>query len=343
MKAIAYYTNQAISAEDALVDIELPTPQPTEHDVLVEVKAIAVNPVDTKVRRNSAPPDGQPKVLGWDATGVVVAVGSQVTLLKVGDEVWYAGDISRAGCNSQFQLVDERIVGLKPKTLDFASAAALPLTALTAYELLFDRLTIPKRSQHNNNNEKPALLVIGAAGGVGSILVQLAAQLTDLRVIGTASRTESMAWLKQLGAHDVINHQHAISQQLAELNCAEVDYVISLTNTHQHFDEIVKSIKPQGKFALIDDPELFDFRQLKRKSVSLHWELMFTRSLFKTADMIKQHHILTEVAHLVEQGLIQSTVNNHLGIINAHNLKKAHAMLESGTSIGKIVLEGFEN
>ncbi|HEY3300102.1 MAG TPA: zinc-binding alcohol dehydrogenase family protein [Methylophilaceae bacterium] len=342
MKAVAYYTSQAITAEDALVDIELPTPQPLEHDLLIEIKAIAVNPVDTKVRRNSAPPTGNAKVLGWDATGVVVAVGSQVSLFKVGDEVWYAGDISRAGCNSQLQLVDERIVGLKPKSLDFATAAALPLTALTAYELLFDRLAIPPKAQSGAGLEQASLLVIGAAGGVGSILVQLAAQLTDLRVIGTASRAESIAWLKKLGAHDVINHHQPISQQLAALGCPEVDYIISLTNTDQHFDEIVKAIKPQGKFALIDDPELFDFRQLKRKSVSLHWELMFTRSLFKTADMIKQHETLNEIAHLVDKGLIQSTVNHHFGAINAHHLKQAHAMLESGTSIGKIVLEGFE-
>lgn len=342
MKAVAYYISQAITAKDALVDIELPTPQPMDHDLLVEVKAIAVNPVDTKVRRNSTPPTGSAKVLGWDATGVIVAVGSQVSLFKVGDEVWYAGDISRAGCNSQFQLVDECIVSLKPKSIDFATAAALPLTALTAYELLFDRLTIPKKTRTEAGHEKASLLVIGAAGGVGSILVQLAAQLTDLNLIGTASRDESIAWLKKLGAHHVINHHQPISQQLTALGCAEVDYIISLTNTDQHFDEIVKSIKPQGKFALIDDPELFDFRQLKRKSVSLHWELMFTRSLFKTADRIKQHHILNEIAQLVDQGLIQSTVKNHLGAINAHHLKQAHAMLESGTSIGKIVLEGFE-
>lgn len=342
MKAVAYYTSQAISAEDALVDITLPTPQPMEHDLLVEVKAIAVNPVDTKVRRNSAPPEGSAKVLGWDATGVVAAIGSQVSLFKVGDEVWYAGDISRAGCNSQLQLVDERIVGLKPKSLDFATAAALPLTALTAYELLFDRLSIPKKTELAAGNAKPTLLIIGAAGGVGSILVQLAVQLTDLHVIATASRAESVAWLKQLGAHDVINHQQSISQQLAELGSAEVDYIISLTNTDQHFDEIVNCIKPQGKFALIDDPELFDFRRLKRKSVSLHWELMFARPLFKTADMIRQHEILNEVAQLVDKGVIQSTAKNHLGVINAKNLKQAHALLESGTSIGKIVLEGFE-
>lgn len=342
MKAVAYYTSQAISAEDALVDITLPTPQLMERDLLVDIKAIAVNPVDTKVRRNSAPPDGSAKVLGWDATGVVVATGSQVSLFKIGDEVWYAGDLSRAGCNSQLQLVDERIVGLKPKSLDFATAAALPLTALTAYELLFDRLTIPKQTQLKTGNEKPTLLIIGAAGGVGSILVQLAAQLTDLRVIGTASRAESIAWLKQLGAHDVINHQQSISEQLTALGSTEVDYVISLTNTDQHFDAIVNSIKPQGKFALIDDPELFDFRRLKRKSVSLHWELMFTRALFKTADMIRQHEILDEIAQLVDQGVLQSTAKNHLGKINADNLKKAHAILESGTSIGKIVLEGFE-
>jgi zinc-binding alcohol dehydrogenase family protein len=342
MKAVAYFTNQSITAEDSLVDIDLPTPQPMDHDLLVEIKAIAVNPVDTKVRRNSTPPSGSAKVLGWDAAGVVVAVGSQASLFKVGDEVWYAGDLSRPGCNSQFQLVDERIVGLKPKNLDFTSAAALPLTALTAYELLFDRLNIPKKTQLGAEVEKPTLLVIGAAGGVGSILVQLAAKLTDLSVIGTASRAESIAWLKKLGAHDVINHHQPMPHQLATLGCAEVDYIISLTNTDQHFEQIVKCIKPQGKFALIDDPELFDFRQLKRKSVSLHWELMFTRALFKTDDMIRQHYILNEVAHLVDQGVIQSTVNHRLGAINALNLRQAHSMLESGTSIGKIVLEGFE-
>ncbi len=349
MKAVAYYASQAISAYDALMDIEIATPHPAEHDVLVEVKAIAVNPVDTKVRRNSPPAQGQARILGWDATGVVAAVGSQVSQFKVGDEVWYAGDLTRPGCNSQYQLVDEAIVGFKPKSLDFATAAALPLTALTAYELLFDRLQIQQNAQANGLQKQAlkdgdaSLLVIGAAGGVGSILVQLARQFTSLRVIATASRPESQAWLKHLGVHEVINHQQSISQQLAALGQPEVDYVIGLTHTDSHFAEIVQSIKPQGKFALIDDPELFDFRLLKRKSVSLHWELMFTRALFKTADMGKQQQILNKVAQWVDQGLLQSTVQQHLGLINAHNLKQAHALLESGASIGKIVLEGFDS
>lgn len=336
MKAVAYYKSLATTEPDALIDIDLPMPQPAEHDLLVEIKAISVNPVDTKVRKGTTPPAGEAKVLGWDATGIVKSVGSKVTLFKTGDRVWYAGSIARQGCNSEYQLVNERIVGSMPQRLSFAEAAALPLTAVTAWELLFDRLEISRSASANQS-----LLVIGAAGGVGSILVQLAKSRTKLKVIATASRPESVAWLYKLGVDVVVNHTQSISSQLAELGIADVDFIVSLNQTHQHFAEIVKIIKPQGKFALIDDPELFDFRLLKRKSVSLHWESMFTRSLFNTADQIRQHQILNELASLVDQGTIQTTVNHQFGKINAHHLKQAHALLESGKAIGKIVLEGF--
>jgi zinc-binding alcohol dehydrogenase family protein len=335
MKAVGYYQSRAITEQDALVDLELPMPVAQGHDLLVEVKAVSMNPVDTKVRKGSAPEAGAAKVLGWDATGVVQAVGGQVTLFKVGDRVWYAGALNRAGSNSELQLVDERIVGHMPTRLSFAEAAALPLTSVTAWELLFDRLEVQRA------NVGATLLVIGASGGVGSILVQLAKQLTTLNIIATASRPESTQWLNAIGAHHVINHHQSMQAQLAAIGIGEVDYVISLNKTDAHFDQIVEVIKPQGKFALIDDPELIDVRKLKRKSVSLHWELMFTRALFNTPDMIKQHEMLNQVAQYVDQGMIKTTVNHHLGVINANNLKQAHAMLESHQVIGKIVLEGF--
>jgi zinc-binding alcohol dehydrogenase family protein len=335
MKAVGYYQCHAVSEQDALLDIELPIPTAEGHDLLIEVKAISVNPVDTKVRKASAPEAGAAKVLGWDAAGVVQAVGSDVTLFNVGDRVWYAGSLVRAGSNSEFQLVDERIVGHMPTSLSFAEAAALPLTSVTAWELLFDRLEVQRA------NAGASLLVIGASGGVGSILVQLAKQLTTLDIIATASRPESKEWLNTIGAHHVINHHQPMQAQLTAIGIDEVDYVISLNKTDEHFDQIVAVIKPQGKFALIDDPELIDVRKLKRKSVSLHWELMFTRALFNTPDLIKQHEMLNQIAQYVDQGLIKTTVNHHLGTINANNLKQAHVMLESHQVIGKIVLEGF--
>ncbi|WP_047535503.1 zinc-binding alcohol dehydrogenase family protein [Methylotenera sp. N17] len=335
MKAVGYYQNRAITQADALVDLELPMPHAEGHDVLVEVKAISVNPVDTKVRKGMAPEIGAAKILGWDATGVVASVGSEVIQFKAGDRVWYAGSLARAGSNSEYQLVDERIVGHMPKSQSFAEAAALPLTSLTAWELLFDRLEVQRA-------QRPAsLLVIGASGGVGSVLVQLAKQLTSLTIIATASRPESTAWLQSIGAHHVINHHQNMQSQLAALDITAVDYVISLNKTDQHFAQIVEIIQPQGKFALIDDPELFDVRKLKRKSVSLHWELMFTRALFNTHDLIRQQEILNQVAQYVDQGLIKTTLNQHLGRINAAHLKQAHALLESQQVIGKIVLEDF--
>ncbi|WP_153129985.1 zinc-binding alcohol dehydrogenase family protein [Dechloromonas hortensis] len=337
MKAIAYRQPGPLDAPDSLLDIELPRPQATGRDLLVEVQAISVNPVDTKVRRSAAPAAGEYKVLGWDAVGIVREVGPEVSLFKAGDAVWYAGAIDRAGSNSEFHLVDERLVGHAPQGIAPAEAAALPLTGITAWELLFDRLQVPLAGA----GQPASLLIVGAAGGVGSVLIQLARQLTDLTVIATASRPETRAWVSELGAHQVIDHSQPMLPQVAALKLPPVGYVISLTQTDRHFPELVEILAPQGKLALIDDPEPIDVRLLKRKSLSLHWELMFTRSLFQTADMVAQHRLLDELARLVEQGVIRSTAQQHLGRINAANLRQAHRILESGRSIGKIVLEGF--
>ncbi|WP_440026173.1 zinc-binding alcohol dehydrogenase family protein [Chromobacterium amazonense] len=337
MKAIAYYQNLPIDHAEALLDVELPEPIIGEHDLLVEVKAISVNPVDVKVRANMAPPAGQPRVLGWDASGVVRAVGGKVSLFQPGDRVWYAGALQRSGANSELHAVDERIVGKMPDSLDFETAAALPLTAITAWELLFDRLQVLANGQPAGKK----LLIVGAAGGVGSILIQLARRLTGLTVIGTASRPETQAWVKELGAHHVIDHRQPLSQELKRIGIEHVDYVASLNQTEQHFAEIVEALAPQGKLALIDDPAALDVRALKAKSLSLHWEFMYTRSMFATEDQIVQHTLLTELARLVDAGIVKSTVAERFGAINAANLKRAHALLESNTAKGKIVLSGF--
>ena len=338
MKAVAYYHSLPADHADALQDVDLPTPTPGPRDLLVEVKAISVNPVDTKIRRNVAPTDGDAKVLGWDASGIVKAVGSEVSLFQPGDQVYYAGAINRAGANSELHVVDERIVGHMPNSLPFAEAAALPLTAITAWELLFERLQITQ----GNTDLGQSLLIAGAAGGVGSILVQLARQLTGLTVIGTASRPETQAWVRELGAHHVIDHRQPLSEELKRIGINQVTHVASLTQTDQHFAQLVEALAPQGRLALIDDPEQpLDIMQLKRKSLSLHWELMFTRSLFETTDMIEQHRLLDRVTELVDAGTLRTTLGEHFGSINATNLRRAHALLESGTAKGKIVLEGF--
>jgi len=339
MKAIGYLTPQPISQPDSLIDITLPDPVATGRDLLVEVKAVSVNPVDTKVRTSAAPAEGQTyKVLGWDASGIVKAVGPEVTLFRPGDRVWYAGSIARQGTNSELHLVDERIVGHAPKSLDFSQAAALPLTAITAWEMLFDRLGIAPGKQPSDKT----LLIIGASGGVGSIMTQLASRLTSLTVIGTASRPETQAWVRDLGAHHVIDHAKPLVAELARIGVASVDYIVSLTQTDQHIEQIVEAIAPQGKFGLIDDPKSLEATRFKRKAVSIHWELMFTRSLFGTADMIGQHRLLEEVAGLVDAGLIRTTLAERFGAINATNLKRAHALIESGKARGKVVLEGWD-
>jgi len=335
MKAIGYKLNLPIEDENALQDIELTTPKATGKDLLVEIKAISVNPVDYKVRAGKPAEGDTWKVIGWDATGIVKEVGDEVTLFKVGDAVWYAGDFNRQGSNAQYQIVDERIVGKKPSSLSYAETAALPLTSLTAYEMLFDRLQVSK------DDASKSILVIGAAGGVGSILVQLAKKLTKLNIIGTASREETTAWLKELGADAVLNHHNKLSEELEQHNLAAPDYVVGLNGTGQHAEEIAKLIKPQGKFGFIDDPKSFNVMPFKTKAVSTHIEFMFTRSLFQTEDMIEQHHILNEVSALIDNGILKTTLGEHFGIINANNLRKAHAFLETGKAKGKIVLEGF--
>ena len=337
MKAVAYRKSLPIDQADSLIDIELPAPQAQGRDLLVEVKAISVNPVDVKIRANAAPAEGDTKVIGWDAAGVVKAVGPDVTLFQPGDEVWYAGDLTRPGTNSELHLVDERIAGHKPKNIDFAQAAALPLTAITAWELLFERLEVSR----DKGIQGQSLLVTGAAGGVGSILVQLARQLTNLTVIGTASRPDTAAWVKEWGAHHVIDHSKPLTEEFARLGLPPVTYIASLTHSDDHWGAIAELIAPQGKVALIDDPAAIDVRLLKRKSASLHWEFMFARSMFTTADIQKQHELLNDVAVLVDTGVIKTTLAEHFGTINATNLKRAHALLESKRAKGKIVLEGF--
>ena len=337
MKAIGYTQSLPSSDSNALIDIQLPEPTPGPRDLLVEVRAISVNPVDTKVRLRAQPAEGQYKVLGWDASGVVRAVGSEVSLFKPGDKVWYAGDLTRPGSNAELQLVDERIVGHMPQSLDFAHAAALPLTTITAWELLFDRLQVAEGSASKGQS----LLIVGAAGGVGSILTQLARQLTDMTVIGTASRPETQEWVRNLGAHHVIDHRKPLSEEFKRIGIGEVTHVASLNQTEQHLAEIVASLRPQGRLALIDDPENLDVRLLKQKSLSLHWEFMYTRSMFQTDDMIEQHKLLQRVAGLIDSGVLKTTLGEHFGRIDAANLRRAHALLESNTAKGKIVLEGF--
>ena len=337
MKAIAYYQSLPIDHAEALLDVELPAPQPGPRDLLVRVMAISVNPVDTKIRRNVSPGAGEAKVLGWDVAGEVLEVGAEVRQFRPGDKVFYAGAIDRAGANSELHVVDERIVGRMPGSLDFARAAALPLTAITAWELLFERLGV----REGKGDERHSLLVIGAAGGVGSILVQLARQLTGLTVIGTASRTETQQWVRELGAHHVIDHSQPLLPQLKALGHDQVSMVASLTHTDLHLDQLIEALAPQGKLALIDDPAQLDVVKLKRKSLSLHWEFMYTRSLFQTEDMVEQHRLLNRVSQLIDDGVLKTTVGEHFGRIDAANLRRAHALLESGKARGKIVLEGF--
>jgi zinc-binding alcohol dehydrogenase family protein len=337
MKAVAYQKCLPVDHPESLVDIELPDPIPSSRDLLVEVRAVSVNPVDTKVRRGTAPAAGEWRVLGWDAVGIVRATGADSAFFKPGDKVWYAGSIARPGSNSELHLVDERIVGKMPESLDFAAAAALPLTSLTAWEMLFDRLGI-ERDRHTTGK---SLLIIGAGGGVGSVMTQLARRLTGLQVTGTASRQETRQWVSDMGAHKVIDHHQPLVDQFTQLGLAQPNFVVSLTNTDEHVVQISEVIAPQGKFGLIDDPKPFDIKLFKRKSISLHWELMFTRALFTTPDMIAQHHILTEIAELVDAGAIRTTVSENFGRINAANLRRAHQLVESGKARGKIVLEGF--
>jgi zinc-binding alcohol dehydrogenase family protein len=341
MKAIGYSQSLPISNPQSLVDIELSKPSASGHDLLVKVLSIAVNPVDYKVRQNVEPENGQYKVIGWDAVGEVIDTGELVSNFKPGDKVFYAGDLNRQGSNAEYQLVDERIVGYKPKSLSDSEAAALPLTTITAWELLFERLEVKQQDPSNRERSNDIILIVGAAGGVGSVLVQLASVLTGAIVIATASRDSSAQWVKKLGADFVVDHSKPLKEQIERLNLGQITHVASLTHTDSYLDSYVDLLEPMGRIALIDDPKSLDVAKLKSKSLSLHWEFMFTRSMYESKDINKQHLLLNEVSDLIDQGFIQTTVGKNFGKINAENLRAAHEELESGKSIGKIVLQGF--
>ena len=340
MKAVGYLEAQPIDNPNSLQDIELAEPVAEGDDILVKIEAIAVNPVDYKIRQSVSSADGNPKVLGWDAVGEVVAIGEKVTLFAPGDHVFYAGDLNRQGTNAEYHLADQRVVGKKPKTLSNAEAAALPLTTITAWELLFEHLQIERQEAGAVSESEDVILVIGAAGGVGSILLQLIKALTGAKVIATASRESSIAWVKELGADHVINHKEPIGPQILDLGLP-VTHVASLNSTESYFDDYISVLEPFGKIAIIDDPESLDVMKLKSKSLSLHLEFMFARSMHNASDIIEQHRLLTRVSELIDSGFVKTTIGKNLGTICAKNLRQAHETLESGASIGKLVLEGF--
>ncbi|WP_025333128.1 zinc-binding alcohol dehydrogenase family protein [Paenibacillus sabinae] len=339
MKAVGLYKYLDISQPESLIDLEIEKPVPAGRDLLVKVGAISVNPVDVKVRAPKAKTESSPKVLGWDVAGIVEQTGPDCTLFKPGDEVYYAGAIDRPGGNSEYHLVDERIAGSKPASLDFAQAAALPLTTITAWEALFERLGIPMSKEDNTGK---TLLIIGAAGGVGSIAIQLA-KYAGLTVIGTASRSESSEWAKGLGADYIISHYEPFLAQMKAAGLSYADYILCLNATVQHWGHMAEAIAPQGKIcSIVETEEPLDLNLLKNKSATFTWEFMFTRSLYQTPDMIKQHELLNENARLIDSRVIRTTLTDLLEPINAANLRKAHAMIETGRTVGKIVLEHFE-
>ena len=336
MKAIGFKTSLSIEKEDSFITFETPKPTPEGHNLLIKVQAVSVNPVDFKIRQNSAKETvlETPKIIGWDAVGTVEAIGDQVSLFKVGDEVYYAGDITKPGSNAEYQLVDERIVGRKPKSLSIEQAAVMPLTGLTAWEILFDRIRIDAEKDKGKT-----ILIIGGAGGVGSIAIQLAKKVAGLTVIATASRPESIEWCKQQGADFVVNHKNLI-EEVRKAGFQHVDFILDFVDVNQYWNAFIELIKPQGHIGSISDPvENVNLRQLKGKSASFHWELMFTRSMFQTEDMIAQHHILNKLADLLDNGTIQSTLKTTLTGLTASNFKEAHKLLESGSTIGKIAIK----
>jgi NADPH2:quinone reductase len=336
MKAIGFKKSLPISDFESFVEFETDKPLPTGRELLVKIEAISVNPVDYKIRQNSLVGQTQdkPKIIGWDAVGTVEEVGKEVTLFKNGDKVFYAGDITKPGSNQEYQLVDERIVGFAPTELSIEEAAAMPLTALTAYEILFDRMGILKEKDAGKS-----ILIIGGAGGVGSVAIQLAKKLLGLVVIATASRPESVDWCKSLGADVVVNHTDLV-KRVHDAGFENVDFIVDFVDVNQYWDAAVSLIKPQGKIGSISDPsQPVDLRKLKGKSVSFYWELMFTRAMFQTDDMVRQHEILNTISDLLDKGVIKSTLNTTIAGFTSDNLKKAHEQLESGKTIGKLVVK----
>lgn len=338
MKAVGLLRYLPITDDEALLDVELPTPDIGARDLLVAVQAVSVNPVDCKVRAPKPQLEAAPRVLGWDAAGIVKTVGSAVTLFRPGDRVYYAGSLSRPGCNAEWQAVDERIVGHMPATLDFARAAALPLTTITAWEALFDRLRIDPGGRDRDG----VILIIGGAGGVGSIAIQLAKRLAGLKVIATASRAETRHWVETLGADHVVDHRGDVVAQVRALGFATVDAILCASDTDQHFAAMAELIRPQGAIcAIVENRAPLPMGLLKNKSASFCWEFMFTRAMYDSADMIEQHRLLDHVANCIDRGQLRTTWCETLGPIDAAHLRRAHQRLESGQTIGKLVLEGF--
>ena len=340
MKAIAIHQHLPTTNPHCFEEIELAKPQAVGRDLLVRVKAVAVNPVDYKVRSSISDKPTVPKVLGWDASGIVEEVGADTSLFEVGDEVYYAGSIIRPGSNSEYQLVDERIVGKKPSSLSFVEAAALPLTTITAWEALFERLGItPSKT---DRNKQSTVLIINGAGGVGSIAIQLAKQVAGLQVIATASRDETIAWCQRMGADYTIDRHQPFNTQLEQLGVPLVDYILCFHSTDLHWQNMADAIKPQGKIcSIVGNKSPLDLNVFKSKSVTFAWEFMFTKAQYQTSDMQSQHELLNRVSELVEMGVIQTTLNKNLGVLNSHNLGVAHQLLESGKTIGKLVLSGI--
>ncbi|MCC9070184.1 zinc-binding alcohol dehydrogenase family protein [Flavobacterium sp. F-65] len=336
MKAIGFKKSLPITEQDSFIEFESLKPIPDANELLVKINAISVNPVDFKIRQNSAvdSPLDTPKIIGWDAVGVVEAIGDNVSLFKVGEEVYYAGDITKQGSNAEYQVIDERIVGRKPKSLNDEEAAVMPLTGLTAWEILFDRIRISPEKDKGKS-----VLIIGGAGGVGSIAIQLAKKVAGLTVIATASRPETIAWCKKQGADYVVDHKNLISS-VRELGFQYVDFILDFVDTNSYWDIMVELIKPQGHIASItgnSNPVVLN--KLKNKSASFSWELMYTRSMFQTDDMQEQHNILNKIADLLDNGILKTTLNDTLIGLSADNLKKAHQLLESGKTIGKIAIK----
>jgi NADPH2:quinone reductase len=342
MKAIGFYQYLPVEDPASLVAVEVPDPDPQGRDLLVRVKAVSVNPVDTKVRARQEGVLTEPRIPGWDAAGIVEAAGPHVSLFREGDEVYYAGDINRPGCDSQYHLVDERIVGRKPASLSFEQAAAVPLTTITAWEALFDRLGVARPA--SAAGKRRTLLIIGGAGGVGSIAIQLAKNKAGLDVIATASREESAEWCRQLGADEIINHHKPFVEEFERIGAGEVDYILCFNSTEMHIGNMADVIKPQGKVCTIvetknDRP--VNINVFQRKSVAFMWELMFTRPMFQTHDMQAQHDLLNEAGRMLDEGLLKTTIRENYGPLTAENLRRAHGKLESGSMIGKLVLSGM--
>jgi len=338
MRATGARRSLPVTDPDCFVDFELPDPEPGPRDLLVRVKAVSVNPVDTKVRAGIKGELDEPRVLGWDAAGVVERVGDEVTLFRPGDEVWYAGDITRPGCDSELHVVDERIVGRKPSSLSWQEAAAMPLTTITAWEALFDRLVVDRERDAGKR-----VLIIGGAGGVGSIAIQLADRVAGLEVIATASRARTRGWCMDLGSRHVIDHSRDLKDELEHVGISEVDYVLCFNDTDRYFPQLPDIVRPQGRVcSIVGNRELLNLDLLKSKSITFAWEFMFTRSMYQTEDMIRQHELLDKVAGLVDDGVLRTTLTRSPGALNAESLRQAHAEVESGHMIGKLVLSGME-